>query len=106
MKNISLSPDNELTVRFPRELRQHAQQIAVQQGETLSDLVCRAVSSYLTAYSAKYQPASQTMGPDEARQLMQRLGQGLGEGMSPHNAARHHDEYLCKKQVRHAENIC
>jgi hypothetical protein len=97
MKNITLSPDNELTVRFPRELRQHAQQIAVQQGETLSDLVCRAVSSYLTAYSAKYQPASQTMGLDEARQLMQRLGQGLGEGMSPHNAARHHDEYLCKK---------
>jgi len=96
--------DIELTIRVPRALQQHAQKIAMQQGETLSDLVCSAISSYIIAYSAQRQPAPQPMELDKARQLMQTFGHGLGEGTAPHNAARHHDEYLYGKKG-YAENI-
>lgn len=89
--------DSELTIRVPRELQQHAQDVAMEQGETLSDLVCLAISSYIAAYSAQHPPVSQPMGLDEARQSMQMFGQGLGEGTAPHNAARQHDDYLYKK---------
>ena len=89
--------DSELTIRVPRELREHAQQVAIQEGETLSDLVCLAISSYVTAYATQHQSLSQQMGLEEARQLMQTFGQGLGEGTAPHDAARHHDDYLYRK---------
>ncbi len=89
--------DSELTIRVPRELRQHAQHVAREQGETLSELVCLALSSYITAYSAQHHPASPPMSLEDARRRMQIFGQGLGEGTAPHNAARQHDDYLYRK---------
>lgn len=88
---------NELTIRVPSQLQQHAQQVAVQQGKSLSDIVCLAISSYITEHSKRRESASHSMGLEEARQLMHTFGQGLGEGDAPHDAARHHDVYLYRK---------
>ncbi len=95
-KTSTLS-DGELTIRVPYELRQEAQQIAIQQGETLSNIVCLAISSYVATYSVRRKSSSRRMDLEEARQLMKTFGHGLGEGKAPHNAARHHDEYLYGK---------
>lgn len=89
--------DSEVTIRVPHELRQHAQHIANEQGETLSELMCLALSSYISAYSAQLHPASQSMSLETAKQHMQIFGQGLGEGTAPHDAARRHDDYLYRK---------
>jgi hypothetical protein len=96
----SMNADDQIIIQLPDEIRQHAQQIAMQKGEKLSDLVCLAVSSYVTEYLSDYQPSVSQSKPkclDEARQIMKTFGQGLGEGSSPHNAARNHDEYLYGK---------
>lgn len=89
--------DSEVIIRVPRELQQHAQHVANEQGETLSELMCLALSSYISAYSAQQQPASQSMSLEAAKQRMQIFGQGLGEGSAPHDAARRHDDYLYSK---------
>ena len=96
----SINSDNQIVVQLPNEIRQHAQQIAMQKGEKLSDLVCLAVSSYITQYLSDYQPSvpqSKLKCLDEARQIMRTFGRGLGEGSSPHDTARNHDEYLYGK---------
>ena len=89
--------DSEVTIRVPRELQQHAQHVANEQGETLSELMCLALASYISAYSAQHPPASPSMSLEAAKQRMQIFGQGLGEGTAPHDAARRHDDYLYRK---------
>ncbi|WP_446011340.1 hypothetical protein [Candidatus Electrothrix sp.] len=92
-------PDSELRVRIPHELCQHVQKIAGEQSETLSDLVCIALASYVTTYSTQQKtPTSSTpMELEKARELMENFGRGLDEGTSPHDTARRHDEYLYRK---------
>lgn len=89
--------DSELTIRVPRDLQQHAQHVATEQGETLSEFVCLALSSYIAAFSAQSQSASPSANLEDARRHMQLFAQGLGEGTAPHDAARRHDDYLYGK---------
>ena len=89
--------DSEVTIRVPHELQQHARDVANEQGETLSQLICLALSSYIAAYSAQHHRASQSLNLEAARQRMKTFGQGLGEGTAPHDAARRHDDYLYRK---------
>ena len=86
----SINSDNQIIIQLPDNIRQHAQQIVTQKGEKLSE--------YVTEYLSD-QPVSKSKPKclDEARQIMKTFGRGLGEGSSPHDAARNHDEYLYGK---------
>ena len=85
-----------VTINMPTDLQQQADVIATQHGETLSELICLALASYLEAYSKSSQAQTEPsrMSLEEARLLMRQFGQGLGAGNAPHNGAQHHDEYL------------
>ncbi len=93
-KQTTLATGTELTITLPQELQQQVRRIAIQQGDTLSDVICLAVASYITSYSKQHPPVSKTMSLDEARGVMRELGRGLGTGQHPHNGARCHDTYL------------
>lgn len=96
MKKHGTSDSNvaKLTISLPQELQQQVRLIAMQQGETFSDIICMAVTTYITTYSQQVQPTSRRINLDEARSLMREFGQGLGTGQAPHNGARCHDTYL------------
>ena len=91
---ISDSQLAELKITIPHELQQEVHQIAMQQGETLSEVICLAIATYIDRYSRQHQGKQSRMSLEEARALMIELGRGLGNGQRPHNGARNHDEYL------------
>ena len=84
----------ELTITLPKELQQQVRFIATQKGDTLSDVICLAVTLYITSYPKQHPPVSKTMSLNKAREVMRELGQGLGTGQHPHNGSRCHDTYL------------
>jgi|Deesub1362A_J573_1020465.scaffolds.fasta_scaffold14616_3 predicted DNA-binding protein len=51
----------KLTVRIPRELRQKAKMAAVSRGETLSDVVRRALEAYVAETSMQDRASSEAV---------------------------------------------
>ena len=90
----SQSGFSTVTITIPNALQQQADVIAAQQGETLSELICLALASYVDTSSNHSQAKTAPMSLENARVLMRQLGLGLGAGNAPHNGARNHDEYL------------
>ncbi len=93
-KHATLANRTELTITLPQELQQQIRLIATQQGDTLSEVICMAITSYITSYSRQDHPVSKTMSLKKAREVMREFGRGLGAGQPPHNGARCHDTYL------------
>lgn len=91
---ISNSQLAELKISIPHELQQEVHQIAMQQGETLSEIICLAIATYIDSHSKQHQRKQSRMSLKKARALMLELGRGLGNGQPPHNGARNHDEYI------------
>jgi hypothetical protein len=92
--SISHSELAELKISIPHDLQKQAHQIAKQQGETLSEVICMALATYVDAFSKKYLMKQSRINLEDARLLMLELGRGLGNGQPPHDGARNHDEYL------------
>ncbi len=96
MKKYSISSSQvaELKISIPLDLQQQAHHIAKQQGETLSEIICMALATYIESHSRQHLMELSRMSLEDARALMLELGRGLGNGQPPHNGARNHDEYL------------
>jgi len=92
--SISNSKLAELKISIPHDLQKQAHHIAKQQGETLSEVICMALATYVDTFSKQYQMKQSRISLEDARVLMLELGSGLGNGQPPHDGARNHDEYL------------
>ena len=92
--SISNSQLAELKISIPHDLQKQAHHIAKQQGETLSEVICMALATYIDTFSNKYYRKQSGISLEDARVLMLELGRGLGNGQPPHDGARNHDEYL------------
>lgn len=92
---ISPAQFAEVTIKMPVDLERQAGHFARQHGETISELLCLALASYLEMNVQAQTPESRDRSRlDEARALMREFGKGLGEGCAPHDGARQHDQYL------------
>ena len=92
---ISPAQFAEVSIKIPLALEEQAEQFARQHGETISELLCMALASYLEM-NFYLQPIDNNdeLRRNEARALMREFGKGIGEGRAPHDGARQHDRYL------------
>ncbi len=78
-----------LQIKLPPAKYQLLREVAAKRQMVITDILELAVFEWLDR-EARLQ---------EARQLMCQLGEGLGEGQPPHDAARNHDAYLYGKTI-------
>lgn len=74
-------------IEIPTELYQRLQEVAAQRQISIDELVTLILTEWLER-EARLQ---------EGRDLMLKVGEGLGEGQPPHDAAANHDVYLYGK---------
>ena len=92
-KNVSL----KFTIKIPCELQEQTQHLAMQKGETVSEIIRIALAHYIDCYQKPALPVKPKLNLEQGRHLMRELGLGLDHSTPPHNAARQHDLYLYKK---------
>lgn len=78
-----------LKIKLPPAKYQLLAEAAAKRQMVISDMLELAVFEWLERENRL----------QEARQLMRKLGEGLGDGQSPHDAARNHDAYLYGKSI-------
>jgi Arc/MetJ-type ribon-helix-helix transcriptional regulator len=81
---------NEIAIelKLPSQHYQALTDVAQSRERSVAELVQSAVVEWLERQARL----------EHARALMRELGQGLSEGESPHDVARHHDAYLYARE--------
>lgn len=75
--SISNSQLAELKSSIPRDLHKQAHHNAKQQGETLSEVICMALATFIDTYSKQHHKEQSRMSLEDARLLMLELGRGF-----------------------------
>ena len=76
-----------IQIEIPTAQYKLLETLAAQRGSSINDLIVSILSEWVER-EARLQ---------EGRNLMLKLGEGLGEGKPPHDAADNHDVYLYGK---------
>ncbi len=79
-----------IKIELPPQQYEELAAVARDRSMSVEELVYEAVEEWMREQSKL----------ERARALMRELGQGLGEGPSPHDAARQHDRHLYSRDCR------